>query len=227
MLCPVAVLVALLAAGAVYQTIATAREAKTFPAPGQLVDVGGHRLHLKCEGQGAPVVVLDSGNGDGLMVWSLVQPLLARTTTVCAYDRAGYGWSEPGPGPRPSGRAVTELHALLRNAGLKAPFVLVGHPFGCMNVRLYASRYPDEVAGVVLVFRKFQAAAARAKGLTTTAWAAMYSEVSSLDESAAEFKAALANGATHTTIAESDHYIHTEQPQVVIDAVIEMLKRHP
>ena len=122
-----------------------------IPAPGLMVLVGKHRLHLYCSGQGEPAVVMDAGLGGTSLDWVRVQPELARHTRVCTYDRAGYGWSEPGPRPRSSGRIAKELHTLLRTAAVPGPYVLVGHSFGGFNVRLFASNYPEETAGLVLV----------------------------------------------------------------------------
>jgi pimeloyl-ACP methyl ester carboxylesterase len=122
-----------------------------YPAPGRLVSVGGHRLHLNCTGEGGPAVIMDAGLGGTSLDWIRVQPGLSRVSQVCTYDRAGYGWSERGPLPRTSGKIVDELHALLQRAQVPAPYVLVGHSFGGYNVRLFASRYPAETAAVVLV----------------------------------------------------------------------------
>lgn len=145
-------LVALLAlAGAAYQGVAASRDLGAHPAPGRLVAVGGHRLHLYCVGEGRPTVILDAGLFGSSLDWRTVQPEVARTTRACAYDRAGYGWSEPGPLPRTSLRIAEELHSLLANAGETGPYVLVGHSFGGFNVRVFAGRYPAEVAGVALV----------------------------------------------------------------------------
>ena len=119
--------------------------------PGDLVDVGGYRLHLVCRGEGTPTVVLDAGMSDAWVTWSKVQPALAKTTRVCSFDRAGIGFSEPGPSPRTSSQIVKELHTLLGKAGVGPPYVLVGHSFGGYNVRLFASRHPTEVVGIVLV----------------------------------------------------------------------------
>jgi len=121
------------------------------PVPGLLVPVGEHRLHLNCRGTGVPAVILDAGLGGSSLEWSQIQPTLAERFMTCAYDRAGYGWSEGGPLPRTSERIVFELNTLLRNAAIPSPFVLVGHSFGGLNVRLYASYYPEQVAGLVLV----------------------------------------------------------------------------
>jgi len=125
--------------------------AKQFPAPGQLVDVGGYKMHINCVGQGNPTVIMDAGNNDFSVQWALVQPEVAKFARVCVYDRAGFGWSEPSPYARTSMTMVEELHALLVNAQVEGPYVLVGHSFGGMNMRLYAHQYPGEVVGLVLV----------------------------------------------------------------------------
>lgn len=139
------------AAGLIYQAIATVRDIRAYPPPGERVDVGGYRLHLMRAGSGGPTVVLDAGLAGFSLDWGLVLPEVARLTTVCAYDRAGYGWSDPGPLPRTSGRIASELHTLLHHAGIEPPYVLVGHSFGGFNVRFFADHFPDEVAGMVLV----------------------------------------------------------------------------
>jgi pimeloyl-ACP methyl ester carboxylesterase len=118
---------------------------------GQLFDVGGHRLHIHSVGSGSPTVLFDAGNGGGVRDWSLVQQEVAKFTSASAYDRAGYGQSESGPLPRTSEACVKDLHNLLSAAGVTRPLVLVGHSFGCHNMRLYAASFPTEVAGVVLV----------------------------------------------------------------------------
>lgn len=119
--------------------------------PGTLVDVGGHRLHLHCVGEGSPTVVIDGGAGSWSIAYRAVQERIARATRVCAYDRAGLGWSEPGPTPRTSARMAAELHALLTASSETGPYVLVGHSLGGWNVRVFADRHPDLVAGIVLV----------------------------------------------------------------------------
>lgn len=120
-------------------------------AAGTTVDVGGHRLYLHCAGEGQPTVLLDSGMSSTTDSWTEVQPSVAEFTRACSYDRAGLGRSDPGPAPRTSGQMVTELHALLHHAAIPGPYVLVGHSFGGLNMQLYAGRYPEEVAGMVLV----------------------------------------------------------------------------
>ena len=130
---------------------ATARDKKNFPPPGEMVNVGDHNLHLYCLGEGSPTVILEAGASSWSVVWSLVQKEIAATTQVCSYDRAGFGWSEPGPQPRTADQIVSELHTLLSNAGIEGPFVMVGHSFGGPLVRVFTDHYPDEVVGVVLV----------------------------------------------------------------------------
>jgi pimeloyl-ACP methyl ester carboxylesterase len=145
-------LVALLAGGGLsYQALATARDVRAYPPPGQLVDVGGYKLHIRCMGQGSPTVVLESGAAGPSPLWGWVQPEIATTTRVCAYDRAGLGWSDPSPHPRDAATITAELHALLQRANVAGPYVLVGHSFGGKYVRLFAARYPVETAGLVLV----------------------------------------------------------------------------
>jgi pimeloyl-ACP methyl ester carboxylesterase len=122
------------------------------PQPvGRLVDVGGYRLHLACQGEGSPTVVMEAAIGEAGLLWSPVQPTVAKLTRACVYDRAGYGWSDPSPKPRTAAVMVEELHTLLGNAAVPGPYVLVGHSLGGLLVRLYAARYPQEVAGLVLV----------------------------------------------------------------------------
>ena len=144
----------LLALGAAYQSAAAANARRTLPPPGQLVDLGGYRLHLNCTGRAAPgqsTVILEGGLGASALVWTLVQPGLAAHTRVCSYDRAGMGWSDASPQARTAAPLMAELHALLAQAGEAPPYVLVGHAYGGVLGRVFAARYPDEVAGLVLV----------------------------------------------------------------------------
>lgn len=125
-----------------------------LPPPGRLIDIGGWRLYLNCTGQSRasqPTVILESGIGGFSVEWSLVQPGVSQFARVCSYDRAGDGWSEMGPHPRTFHQIVYELHTLLDKAGVKPPFVLVGHSYGGWLVRQYQSVYPSEVAAIVLV----------------------------------------------------------------------------
>jgi pimeloyl-ACP methyl ester carboxylesterase len=128
---------------------------RPYPPPGRLVDVGGYKLHINCSGEakeGGVTVVLLHGLGDFSFDWALVQPEVARFAHVCAYDRAGaQAWSDPGPRPRGPKKVAAELHALLANAGIKPPLVLVGHSWGGIIARVYASQHPKDVVGMVLV----------------------------------------------------------------------------
>ena len=138
-------------AGASYQFIASKMAEDRYPAPGEMVDIGGYRLHLNCSGEGAPTVVMDAGAPAGSLTWDLAQRGIAKFTRACSYDRAGYAWSEAGPKPRTTQQIVQELHTLLRAAGVDPPYVLVGHSFGGLNAQMYASQYLEEVSGIVLV----------------------------------------------------------------------------
>ena len=122
-----------------------------YAQPGQLVSVDGVRLSLYCLGRGSPAVVFDSGFLDWAPSWSTVQPQIAKWTRVCSYDRAGTGFSDPGPMPRTSRRIAEELHSALHLAGIAGPYILVGHAFGGDNVRTFAQLHMREVAGLVLV----------------------------------------------------------------------------
>jgi pimeloyl-ACP methyl ester carboxylesterase len=146
-----ALIVLLAAGGAGYEAIMATGDARRYPPPGQLVDVGGYRLHLRCAGQGSPTVVLDAGLGAFSLDWGAVQPQIATSTRVCAYDRAGLGWSEPGPLPRSPQQFADELHLLLTNAGVEGPYVLVAHSISGKTARLFASQHPHDVAGMVLI----------------------------------------------------------------------------
>jgi pimeloyl-ACP methyl ester carboxylesterase len=121
-----------------------------YTRPGQLVDAGGFRLNLYCMGSGSPAVVFDSGWGDWAPAWSKVQPEIAKWTRACSYDRAGTGFSDPGPMPRTSVHIAEELRTALHHAGISGPYILVGSAFGGDNVRTFADLYMNEVAGMVL-----------------------------------------------------------------------------
>jgi pimeloyl-ACP methyl ester carboxylesterase len=149
------VLVLLAGAGVLYQNISEARDRRFNPMPGKLVDVDGHKMHIDCSGdagpKGNPTVILDSGLGDSYISWRKVQPQIAKFVGVCSYDRAGMGYSEPSSRRRTSRVIAEELHALLQAAAIAPPYVLVGHSMGGFDVRLYASLYPSDVVGMVLV----------------------------------------------------------------------------
>jgi pimeloyl-ACP methyl ester carboxylesterase len=142
--------------GVVYQATATTVDQVRFPPPGRLLAVGeggtaARRMHIYCSGEGSPTIVLDHAGGVPSLAWSLVQPQLAEHTRVCAYDRAGYGWSEPASAPGDLHRMVADLDELLAAAGEQAPYVLVGHSYGARVARLFAATYPRKVAGLVLL----------------------------------------------------------------------------
>ncbi len=138
-------------AGAIFESMAEAADAKAYPPPGQLVDVGGHHLHINCIGTGGPTVVIEAGLGDWSTGWDFVQRGVAKATRVCTYDRAGWGWSEAGPLPRDAVQFAKELHTLLQNAEVPGPYVMVGHSLGGLGVRVFVNEYAPEVAGVVLI----------------------------------------------------------------------------
>ena len=147
----VALAIALACAGAIYHISGKWRDARRFPQRGRSIQAGPVKLNLDCYGQGNPTVILDSGMGVPALGWIKVQPEVAKFARVCSYDRAGYGWSEPGPEPRTSLQIAAELKALLDAAGEKGPYVLVGHSFGGYNVRVFTGQYPNDVVGIVRV----------------------------------------------------------------------------
>jgi pimeloyl-ACP methyl ester carboxylesterase len=118
---------------------------------GELVDVGGYRLRVDCGGLGSPAIVLESGLTYGRKTWNRVWPEVTKLGRAFAYDRAGLGGSDRVPGPRTSLQIIKDLHRALICRHIPPPYVLVGHSFGGLNVRLYASYYPHEVAGLVLI----------------------------------------------------------------------------
>ena len=147
----VILIVSLPVLGFTYESIMAPGDAERYPPIGQMIDVGGHRLHLYCVGEGSPTVVLEGGHGVVMLSWTLVQPMIATSVRTCAYDRAGLGWSEIGSNPRTPQRIAEELHTLLENAGIEPPYVLVGHSIGGKHIRMFTELYPDEVVGLVFV----------------------------------------------------------------------------
>jgi pimeloyl-ACP methyl ester carboxylesterase len=139
------------AGGWLYQTLSTRRDSKRFPPLGRLVDIGTHRLHLFESGRRGPTVVLEAGLISTVLSWTALQRHLSQSFRVVSYDRAGLGWSDSGPLPRTSDRIVDELHDLLRRGGVPPPYILVGHSFGGLTMPLFAVRYSQETAGVVLL----------------------------------------------------------------------------
>ena len=141
----------LVLAGSLYQKLGTRQDRKRFPPPGRLVDLGSHRLHLLESGRGRPTIVLEAGLMSTVLSWGDLQHKLSQSHRVVSYDRAGLGWSDPGPMPRTAHRIVEELHTLLERAAIPPPYVLVGHSFGGLTMPLFAARFPEETAGMVLV----------------------------------------------------------------------------
>ncbi|MBI2411239.1 MAG: alpha/beta hydrolase [Candidatus Kerfeldbacteria bacterium] len=150
----IVLIVVLLVLGYIIQVQTSKNFATNFPAPGQLVNVDGHKMHIYCTGvvqPDAPTIILDAGNGRSSLDWSLVQPELSKTTRVCSFDRSGYGWSEPATTPRTGKNIVDEEKQMLEVAGITGPYILVGHSGGGMYARIFAKYYPQDVAGLVLV----------------------------------------------------------------------------
>jgi pimeloyl-ACP methyl ester carboxylesterase len=143
----------LLALGPIYQTLASRRDAKKYPPPGKVVTVphGNLALHLYCLGQGKPTVVLEAAQGDSSLDWRGVQEAVAEFTRVCAYDRPGLGWSSPAAKVLTADQIAENLRQALEAAGERGPYVLVGHSIGGVYVRAFAQKYPEDVAGLVLV----------------------------------------------------------------------------
>ena len=147
----VAVLAALVVGSATYNAIALRYFRAHNPPPGKMYLVDGYKMHLDCTGSGSPTLVLDAGLGNDSLIWGGVQPALSKTTQVCSYDRAGFGWSQARPGSRDADHMAAELHGLLTQAKVTGPIVLMGHSIAGLYMRDYASRYPAEVVGMVFV----------------------------------------------------------------------------
>ncbi len=144
----VAVIVAALA---IYQFSMTEWDSHRYPPPGKLVDIGGLRLHINCTGAGSPTVILEAGPNDSSLIWRLVQPQISQFTRVCSYDRAGFGWSDGPNEPRSSSNMAKELDRLLTRASVPGPYILVGHDFGTLDLRVFTAQHRQQVAGMVFV----------------------------------------------------------------------------
>ena len=139
------------ATGFVFQFPMAERDSYRYPAPGNLVDIGGLRLHINCTGAGSPGVIMEAGPNDSSVIWQLVQPEISKFARVCSYDRAGFGWSDAPNEPRSSSNIADELNRLLTRAGVSGPYVLVGHDFGTLDLRVFTTRHRQQVAGMVFV----------------------------------------------------------------------------
>jgi pimeloyl-ACP methyl ester carboxylesterase len=151
LLYPVFGFLALASLGGAYETLGESLHRRALPPGGQLVDVGGHRLYLHCNGSGSPAVVLEAGLGESSSAWETIAPAVAHQTRVCTYDRAGLGWSENATGSQNGIQTATDLHTLLNRAGEPGPYVLAGHSLGGAYVLGFAERFPEQVAGVALL----------------------------------------------------------------------------
>jgi pimeloyl-ACP methyl ester carboxylesterase len=152
---PAASLAAIIAAAGVasaaYQRAAEAADRRRFPPPGRLADIGGRRIHVLARGDGSPAGVIVPALASNVLEWVRVQRATATGTTVCVYDRAGIGWSGPPRGPLTFDAMADDLHAALKAAGIGAPYIIAGHSLGGIAARRFQARYPDDVAGMLLV----------------------------------------------------------------------------
>jgi pimeloyl-ACP methyl ester carboxylesterase len=147
----VALVATVVAGSSSFNAIALHHFRATNPPPGAIYTVNGHRMHINCTGSGSPTIVLESGLGNDALIWGGVQPELSKTTRVCSYDRAGFGWSEALAAPRDADHIAGELHELLHQANVSGPIVLMGHSIAGIYLRDYASHYPADIAGIVFV----------------------------------------------------------------------------
>lgn len=148
---PLLAVLTLAALGGGYETVRESIDASAHPMAGQLIDVGGRRLHLQCAGSGSPTVVLEPGLGEASYVMGWITPAVAADSRVCVYDRAGRGWSDSADSPLDGAQIAADLHTLLDRAHVPGPYVLAGHSFGGLYILTFAAHYPDEVAGMVLL----------------------------------------------------------------------------
>jgi pimeloyl-ACP methyl ester carboxylesterase len=151
LLYPILAVLIVASVGGGYETVRESLDARAFPMPGQLVDVGGYRLHLHCTGSGSPTVILEPGQGGVSSDLTWIAPAVARDSTVCVYDRPGLGWSDAADRPQDGDQIAADLHTLLERAHVPGPYVLAGHSFGGLYVQSFAAKYPEQIAGLVLL----------------------------------------------------------------------------
>src|SRR5215471_11928378 len=137
--------------GAVFEHFAAEADSMRFRPNGQIIAVDGHQFHLLCKGDGTPTVILEPGLGLPSLVWAWVQAEVAGSSRVCIYDRAGYGWSDATDAPVDAETVSRQLHALLEGANIPGPYVLVGHSIGGAYMRVFAAKYPEAAAALILV----------------------------------------------------------------------------
>lgn len=145
-----ALFILVLLSGILYEQLGRRRDRARLPQIGTSYDIGGRSLNLFCSGSGTPTVILESASGLGLE-FQPAQIEIAKFTQACWYDRAGMGWSDPGPFPRTASALADDLHALLHRAGIAPPYLLAGYSYAGLPMRVFAGRYTSEIAGMVLI----------------------------------------------------------------------------
>jgi pimeloyl-ACP methyl ester carboxylesterase len=208
LLYPVFAMLVLAALGSGYETAREAVDAGAHPAQGELIDVGGHRLYLNCTGSGSPTVVIEPGAGGMSADLALITPAVARDTRVCVYDRAGRGWSDTTNVAQDGTQIATDLHTLLQRGNVPGPYVLTGHSFGGLYALIFAARYPDEVAGLVLVDSTAPASGPESAHLTRSDSGDTMNRASALASSAAHLGLGRLLGVTPSHLqGTADEYI--------------------
>jgi pimeloyl-ACP methyl ester carboxylesterase len=179
----------LLTFGFAYQRIGTAIDEGNYAPRGQLYTINNRQMHIHCQGEGSPVVILEAGGAADSLWWYWVQQQLAEHTRVCAYDRAGHGWSEPASGPRDPQAIATDLHALLQEAGIVPPYIMAGHSFGAVWARIYAAQHPADVVGLALIDSTVLVPEAFANQSEFDEWKSSNDAIKALERAAYEFGA--------------------------------------
>ncbi len=147
-----ALIALLLVCGFVFERFCEWRDVRRYPPPGKMVDVGGHQLHIRCEGDApGPTIVIEQGAASPSMLWWPITAELAKYARVCTYDRSGYLWSPWLGRPRSILERTEDLHAVLKRAGVPGPYVFAPLSYGGLIISQYVRRYPDEVAGIAFI----------------------------------------------------------------------------